>query len=232
MRCSSLIDWPVYPRLRRLCRRQIAGATRLNLRPPTAAQYAGCGANGPKDPRPKILGHSPGGASHDAGRSRVSVRRSVQAVCGFVIRQRPALAQQLLSPAAPPQKQAIDRGPPDLETLRDLGGAQALGLEGGDLGGVDRGWAALVDDPEPRCADPLMAEPMRCFLGHCSHLVGRDTDHCAALTSADALVLGGQFSARYGHSRRPILRRVVSRPTPRSVEPWSGGLSDVRSGRA
>src|SRR5580704_8640547 len=69
-------------------------------------------------------------------------------------------------PAALPQKQAIDRGPPDLETLRDLVGPQALGLEGGDLGGVDRGWAALVNDPAPRGADPFMAEPMRGSLGH------------------------------------------------------------------
>src|SRR3984957_9023237 len=71
-----------------------------------------------------------------------------------------------ISPAAPTQKQAIDRGPPDLEALSDLGGPQALGLEGGDLGGVDRGRAALVNDPAPRGADPFMAEPMRGSLGH------------------------------------------------------------------
>ena len=44
-----------------------------------------------------------GGAAHDAGRSRVSVCRSVQAVSGFVIRQRPrvgsTLAPEPLSPA-------------------------------------------------------------------------------------------------------------------------------------
>src|SRR3984957_3027406 len=64
------------------------------------------------------------------------------------------------------RQQAIDRSPPDLETLRDLGGAQTLGLEGGDLGSGDRGWAALVDAPQPRGADPFMAEPMRGCLGH------------------------------------------------------------------
>src|ERR1700684_2122122 len=43
------------------------------------------------------------------------------------------------------RQQAIDARPPNLKTLGDVGGAQALGLEGGDLGGVDGSRAALVD---------------------------------------------------------------------------------------
>ena len=41
------------------------------------------------------------------------------------IAQRRDLTLVETPPAAPPQKQAIDRGPPDLETLRDLGGHQS-----------------------------------------------------------------------------------------------------------
>ena len=40
-----------------------------------------------------------GGASHDAGRSCVSVRRSVQAVSGFVIRQRPLFGSRAVIPS-------------------------------------------------------------------------------------------------------------------------------------
>jgi hypothetical protein len=131
-------------------------------------------------------------------------------------------------PAAPRQKQAIDRGPPDIETLRDLGGSQALGPEGGDLGGVDRGWAALVNDPEPRGADPFMAEPMRGYLGHwftprrSRYRSLRCPNHRRC-----ACPRGPIFC-----SLRPLTTPDLRAATPRSVEPWSGELSAVRSGRA
>jgi len=49
----------------------------------------------------------------------------------------------------------MDRCPPYLETLGDLGRAQALSLERSDLGGVDGRRAALVDAPELRGANSL-----------------------------------------------------------------------------
>ena len=59
------------------------------------------------------------------------------------------------------RQHAIDARPPHLETLRDLGRAQALGLAGGDLGGVDRRRAALVDAPELRGGDLALAAQVR-----------------------------------------------------------------------
>ena len=52
-----------------------------------------------QSPRPKLSAMLAGGRTHDAGRSRVSVRRSVQAVRGLVFVNDPALAQEPLSPA-------------------------------------------------------------------------------------------------------------------------------------
>jgi hypothetical protein len=70
-------------------RLSVVAPARLNLRPPRQRRIGGMWSE-TADPRPKILGPiGRGGASHDAGRSRVSVRRSVEAVSGFVIRQRP-----------------------------------------------------------------------------------------------------------------------------------------------
>ena len=80
-------------------------------------------ASRPEDPRPKILGHIGRGASHDAGRSRVSVRRTVQAVSGFVIRQRPRVDSRAVIPSLAwhrPQSRVTKRrryGRPVLEDL-------------------------------------------------------------------------------------------------------------------
>ena len=77
--------------------------------PPKQRRIGGMWASGPEDPRPKILGHiGRGGASHDAGRSRVSVRRSVQAVRGFVIRQRPRVGSKAVIPS---RRLSVRRGP-------------------------------------------------------------------------------------------------------------------------
>jgi hypothetical protein len=60
---------------------------------------AGCWASGPEDPRPKILGHIGRGARRmTRGGGRVSLRRSVQAVSGFVIRQRPRVGSRAVIP--------------------------------------------------------------------------------------------------------------------------------------
>jgi hypothetical protein len=50
-------------------------------------------------PPAQILGHIGRGASHDAGRSRVSVRRSVQVLSGVVIRQRPGVGSRAVIPS-------------------------------------------------------------------------------------------------------------------------------------
>ena len=83
---------------RTLCGRQMTGATRLNLRPPKQRRIGGWGVR-TKDPRPKILGHIGRGAHRmTRGGVRVSVRRSVQAVCGFVVRQRPRVGSRARYP--------------------------------------------------------------------------------------------------------------------------------------
>jgi hypothetical protein len=61
---------------------------------------SGCGASGPEDPRPKILGHIGRGARRmTRGGGRVFVCRSVQAVSGFVIRQRPRFGSRAVIPS-------------------------------------------------------------------------------------------------------------------------------------
>ena len=80
-------------------------------------------ASRPEDPRPKILGHIGRGASHDAGRSCVSVRRTVQALSGFVICQRPRVDLRAVIPSLAwhrPQSRVTKRrryGRPVLEDL-------------------------------------------------------------------------------------------------------------------
>jgi hypothetical protein len=61
---------------------------------------AGCGASRPRDPRPKILGHIGRGARRmTRGGGRVSLRRSMQALSGLVIRQRPRLGSRAVIPS-------------------------------------------------------------------------------------------------------------------------------------
>ena len=57
------------------------------------------GASGPKTPGLKFSAMLAGGRTHDAGRSCVSVRRSVQAVRGFVICQRPRVGSRAVIPS-------------------------------------------------------------------------------------------------------------------------------------
>jgi hypothetical protein len=53
----------------------------------TAENRRDVGRADPKTPGLNSTPYWPGGASHDVGRTRVAVRRSVQAVSGFVTRQ-------------------------------------------------------------------------------------------------------------------------------------------------
>ena len=77
----------------------VVATARLNLRPKTAENRRDVGRTDPKAPGLNSRPYWPGEASHDAGRSRVSVRRSVQAVSGFVIRQRPRFSSRAVIPS-------------------------------------------------------------------------------------------------------------------------------------
>jgi hypothetical protein len=77
----------------------VVATARLNLRTKTAENRRDVGRTDPKAPGLNSRPYWPGGASHDAGRSRVSVRRSLQAVSGFVIRQRPRFSSRAVIPS-------------------------------------------------------------------------------------------------------------------------------------
>ena len=74
---------------------------------------------------------------------------------------------QLWSALTLRRQHAIDACSPYLETLGDLRGSQALGLERGNFGGVDRRWTALVDAavcansgcPSLKCAPASACRP-------------------------------------------------------------------------
>ena len=91
--------------------------------PPKPRRIGGIWGERTRRPPAQILGHIGRGASHDAGRSRVSVRRAVQALSGFVVRQRPRVDSRAVIPSLAwhrPQSRVTKRrryGRPVLEDL-------------------------------------------------------------------------------------------------------------------